>query len=93
MTANSSSSQVLNYFNLELDSLISESMSKSLVEGVALWMCHLCERSSKDKSIIRHHVETHFPGRNVCPLCGQPSKTRKALKMHIATQHGQQAHH
>jgi len=79
--------------NKELDSLISESMSKSLVEGVALWMCHLCERSSKDKSIIRHHVETHFPGRNVCPLCGQPSKTRKALKMHIATQHGQQAHH
>merc|ERR1712179_655917 len=56
--------------NKELDTLISQSMSKSTVEGVALWMCHLCERSSKDKSIIRHHVETHYPGRNVCPLCG-----------------------
>ena len=48
------------FFNLELDTLISQSMSKTTVEGLALWVCHLCERSSKDKSIIRHHVETHL---------------------------------
>ena len=90
MTANSSNKpNLITNSPTDLDTLISQSMSKSLVEGVALWMCHLCERSSKDKSIIRHHVETHFPGRNVCPLCGQPSKTRKALRQHMATQHGQ----
>ena len=77
------------FSNLELDTLISQSMSKTTVEGVGLWVCHLCERSSKDKSIIRHHVETHFPGRNVCSMCGQPSKTRKALRQHMASQHGQ----
>merc|ERR1712192_42099 len=37
------------------------SMSRTVEEGVALWKCHLCERSSKDKSIMRHHIETHFP--------------------------------
>ena len=77
------------YSSSDLDGLISESMSRTMVEGVALWMCHLCERSSKDKSIIRHHIETHFPGRNECPYCGQPSKTRKSLRMHISNHHGQ----
>jgi len=74
--------------NKDLDVLISESMSRTVEEGVALWKCHLCERSSKDKSIMRHHIETHFPGQNVCQYCGQASKTRKSLRMHIANHHG-----
>ena len=72
----------------DLDVLISESMSKAVEHGVAVWRCHLCERSSKDKSIMRHHIETHYPGQNVCQYCGQASKTRKSLKMHIANHHG-----
>ena len=67
----------------DLDGLISQSLSRTVVEGVAMWMCHLCERSSKDKSIIRRHIETHFPGANECPYCGQQSKTRRSLQMHI----------
>ena len=74
----------------DLDVLISESMSRTVMEGVSMWKCHLCERSSKDKSIIRRHIESHFPGVNVCPYCGQPSKTRRSLQMHILNHHGPQ---
>jgi len=73
--------------NKDLDVLISQSMSKAVEHGVAVWRCHLCERSSKDKSIMRHHIETHYPGQNVCQYCGQASKTRKSLRMHIANHH------
>jgi len=79
--------------NKDLDVLISESMSRTVIQGAALWKCHLCERSSKDKSIMRHHIETHFPGENICPHCGQASKTRKSLRMHMANHHGQRNFH
>jgi len=74
--------------NKDLDVLISESMSRAIVGGVSVWKCHLCQRSSKDKSIIRRHIESHFPGCNECPYCGQPSKTRRSLQMHILNHHG-----
>ena len=74
--------------NKDLDVLISESMSRTVEEGVALWRCHLCDRSSKNKFIMRHHIETNFPQENARHYCGQALQTRKGLRMHIVSHHG-----
>ena len=74
----------------ELDALIAKSMSQvyhSEWGKGAMWKCDVCSRTNKDKSIIKHHVETHFHFQQTCPYCGQQMKTRKSLKMHISNLH------
>eukprot|EP00092_Neocalanus_flemingeri_P038166 GFUD01041543.1.p1 GENE.GFUD01041543.1~~GFUD01041543.1.p1 ORF type:complete len:344 (-),score=71.41 GFUD01041543.1:458-1489(-) len=76
--------------NKDLDEQIAKNMEKFLLEDGRnyAWQCTLCGRNNKDKSIVKHHVETHFPGyAQQCPYCQNMMKTRKSLKMHIIREH------
>jgi len=76
--------------NKDLDEQIAKNMDKFLLEDGRnyAWQCLLCGRNNKDKSIVKHHVETHFPGyAQQCPYCQNMMKTRKSLKMHIIREH------
>jgi len=75
---------------LDLDELIAKNMDKYYLEDnrTCAWQCLLCGKNNKDKSIVKHHVETHFPGyTQQCPYCQNMMKTRKSLKMHILREH------
>jgi len=76
--------------NKDLDVLIAKNMDKYYLEDdkTCAWQCLLCGKNNKDKSIVKHHVETHFPGfSQQCPHCQHMMKTRKSLKMHILREH------
>jgi len=76
--------------NKDLDELIAKNMEKYYLEDnrTCAWQCLLCGKNNKDKSIVKHHVETHFPGyAQQCPYCQNMMKTRKSLKMHILREH------
>ena len=81
---------------LDLDEQIAKNMDKFVLEDgrTYAWQCLLCGRNNKDKSIVKHHVETHFPGyAQQCPHCQNMMKTRKSLKMHIIREHsGRKGH-
>ena len=56
--------------------------------GSRVWTCDFCNRTNKDKTYIKKHVETHFDGfEHHCPLCGKQSKSRNAMRMHMANYH------
>jgi len=76
--------------NKDLDEQIAKNMDKFLLEDgrTFAWQCLMCGRNNKDKSIVKHHVETHFPGYSQqCPYCNNIMRTRKSLKMHIIREH------
>jgi len=56
-------------------------------EGV-MYSCQVCQRTNKDKTKMKHHIETHLDSFQVCPICSQQCKTRRTLKTHIARTHG-----
>jgi len=56
-------------------------------EGV-MYSCQVCQRTYKDKTKMKHHIETHLDSFQICPICSQQCKTRRTLKTHIARTHG-----
>ena len=79
--------------NIDLDEQIQEKMSRLMGangEGM-LWCCDVCNRKYKDKTKMRHHIETHLDSFVSCPLCNQLCKTRRTLKTHIGRSHGKDA--
>jgi len=76
--------------NKELDEMIAKSMEKVMTDDGMnyVWQCLQCGKCNKDKSIVKHHVETHFPGyTHQCHICQNFMKTRKSLKMHMIREH------
>jgi len=76
--------------NDDLDKQIEERMSRlmgSQGEGM-MWVCDVCKRKYKDKTKMRHHIETHLDSFVSCPICNQLCKTRRTLKTHIGRSHG-----
>jgi len=55
-------------------------------EGV-FYQCDVCERTYKDKTKMKHHIETHLNSYQICPICQQHCKTRRTLKTHMARTH------
>ena len=56
-------------------------------EGV-MYSCQVCQRTYKDKTKMKHHIETHLDSFQICPICSQQCKTRRTLKTHIVRTHG-----
>jgi len=76
--------------NKELDELINANMSKVIdVDGAgSIWNCDICGRKYKDKTKMKHHIETHMDKfYHVCPYCNQIRKTRRTLKVHLVKAH------
>jgi len=75
--------------DLELDEKIEAKMNRIVGangEGV-FYSCEVCSRTYKDKTKMRHHIETHLDSYHICPICRQQYKTRRTLKTHIARSH------
>jgi len=75
--------------DLDLDEKIESRMNRIVGEngeGV-FYCCGVCSRTYKDKTKMRHHIETHLDSYHNCPICRQQYKTRRTLKTHIARSH------
>jgi hypothetical protein len=71
-----------------LDQLIADRMERLTgTHDGTIWKCLVCERRYKDKTKMKHHIETHLNSVQPCPLCSQTCKTRRTLKTHIARAH------
>jgi hypothetical protein len=71
-----------------LDRLIADRMERLTgTHDGTIWKCLVCERRYKDKTKMKHHIETHLNSVQPCPLCSQTCKTRRTLKTHIARAH------
>ena len=72
----------------DLDAMIAQSMSQVVDEaGTRLWNCNLCNRTNKDKTDIRRHMEKHFKVKHNCPHCDKQASSREALRVHIYRHH------
>ena len=73
----------------DLDVLIAQSMMTVVDDfGNRVWKCEVCNRTNKDKTNIKKHVETHFQGfEHHCPICGKQSKSREAMRKHMSNYH------
>ena len=51
--------------------------------GRTMWQCAQCHFSSKVRSTVKEHIETHISGFSCpCPMCQKTCKTRNALPIH-----------
>ena len=65
----------------EIDEKLCENMEKHL-DGT--YSCKICGKTTKDKTKMRFHVETHMEGLSFpCNTCGKEFRSRNALKTHI----------
>ena len=63
----------------KLDMYIEQQIAKT-EEGPT---CKICNKSSRNKTHIREHIEVHIDGLTFdCNICGSTKSTRKALRMH-----------
>jgi len=75
--------------DLDLDEKIERNMNRIVGEngeGV-FYSCGVCQRTYKDKTKMKHHIETHLDSYQICPICHQHCKTRRTLKTHMARAH------
>jgi hypothetical protein len=72
-----------------LDKLIADKMERltGTRDGGTVWKCLVCDRQYKDKTKMKHHIETHLNSFQQCPVCAVACKTRRTLKTHIARAH------
>ena len=72
--------------NSELDIQIEEMIEKHEY----LWKCKVCDKTSKQKCNIKHHVETHIEGMShACKICGRTFPNRLGVQMHMSNIHTQ----
>jgi len=80
--------------DIELDRQVSELMVSNYdsVAGKTSWQCAQCHFTSKIRSTVKEHIETHISGfTHQCPYCEKTCKTRNALRVHTVRAH--QKHH
>ena len=76
--------------DLELDRQVNELMVSSYdaVAGKTSWQCAQCHFTSKVRSTVKEHIETHIEGfLHQCPYCVKTCKTRNALRVHVIRGH------
>jgi len=76
--------------DIELDRQVAELMVSNYdsVLGRTTWQCAQCHFSSKVRSTVKEHIETHISGfSHPCPMCQKTCKTRNALRVHKIQAH------
>jgi len=76
--------------DMELDRQVNELMVSSYdaVAGKTSWQCAQCHFTSKVRSTVKEHIETHIEGfLHQCPYCVKTCKTRNALRVHVIRGH------
>merc|ERR1712130_992887 len=80
--------------DLELDRQVAELMVSNYDASVGKtsWQCAQCHFTSKIRSTVKEHIETHITGFvHQCPYCEKTCKTRNALRVHTVRAHNK--HH
>ena len=80
--------------DLELDRQVAELMVSNYDAsiGKTSWQCAQCHFTSKIRSTVKEHIETHITGFvHQCPYCEKTCKTRNALRVHTVRAHNR--HH
>jgi len=80
--------------DLELDRQVAELMVSNYDAsiGKTSWQCAQCHFTSKIRSTVKEHIETHITGFvHQCPYCEKTCKTRNALRVHTVRAHNK--HH
>ena len=68
----------------ELNTLLSEQMEK--IDSV--YICKVCQKTSKDKAYLGKHIEVHLEGLCfTCPECKQQFSSRESRRMHQKRTH------
>ena len=76
--------------DLELDRQVNELMVSNYDAsiGKTSWQCAQCHFTSKIRSTVKEHIETHISGfLHQCPYCPKTTKTRNALRVHVIRGH------
>ena len=74
----------------ELDEQISQAVMQVVdPNGLRVWSCVVCQKTSKEKRDLLRHVEIHYSLEQNCIYCGKTAKNREALRTHIKTYHRQ----
>ena len=74
----------------ELDEQISQAVMQVVdPNGLRVWSCVVCQKTSKEKRDLLRHVEIHYSLEQNCNYCGKTAKNREALRTHIKTYHRQ----
>jgi hypothetical protein len=76
--------------DIELDRQVAELMVSNYdsVLGRTSWQCAQCHFSSKVRSTVKEHIETHISGfTHQCNMCQKTCKTRNALRVHKIQAH------
>ena len=61
-----------------------EKFNELVVKENGLYHCTECQKTFKDKAMMRRHIETHMTGLSYdCHLCGQHFRSRNSLNSHI----------
>jgi len=71
--------------NKELDMLVAQSISRveDPYSGL-LWQCNVCQKTNKDKTNIKKHIETHISGfTHSCSVCTKTFGSRESLRIHM----------
>jgi hypothetical protein len=74
----------------ELDRQVAELMVSNFdaVAAKTTWQCAQCHFSSKIRSTVKEHIETHISGfTHQCQYCVKTCKTRNALRVHTIRAH------
>ena len=74
--------------NLELDLQIEQMMEKN----GHLWQCKVCGKTSRDKTSIKMHTETHIVGAShTCDICNKTCPNRNSLRVHKQRNHNKRS--
>lgn len=76
--------------DVELDRQVAELMVSNYdaVLAKTTWQCAQCHFSSKIRSTVKEHIETHISGfTHQCTMCEKTCKTRNALRVHTVRAH------
>merc|ERR1712098_1015359 len=67
---------------------LSECVTKVEENGVAVFKCVLCGKTSQRRDALTNHVENiHFPGSYQCHYCEQVFNSQNTRNVHIGRKH------
>ena len=65
---------------------MTETIFSMMVELNSGWKCTHCEKESKNKALLKMHIESEHMGMtHTCGMCGHTYKTRDTFRTHLQT--------
>ena len=73
-----------------LDEMVDTLVIRTKTKLGVSYECRVCNKTLKEKNLIRRHAETHIKGfSHMCDYCGKFYKNRASLRVHMSISHKQ----